>query len=149
MTSEHLYNSLEIAFTKQFKGVPGLLHDVLTTTKKVILEQSGYPVLSLKYEDPKELFNSLCSCLNVNVQKIVSKNRHQENVAIRQFYCYAAKQIFENKYTLDQIGNVIGGKDHTTVIHCIQTCKKLLESNDLTMLVIQKKWELFNQVKAA
>ena len=144
MTPEHLYNSLEIEFSRRFNSMPGLLGDIMGVCREVVFKGIGENLM-VKYETPYSLFLGICQALDVRPDVIVIKDRLREKVAIRQFYCYTAKQVYETRFSLTEIGEVIGGKDHTTVIHCVNTCKDRLETNDLLMASISNKWKIFNQ----
>lgn len=52
---------------------------------------------------------------NVSVEDIKSKTRKRPVVFARQCYCYLANM--HTKVGLKRIGELIGGRDHSTVIH--------------------------------
>jgi chromosomal replication initiation ATPase DnaA len=60
-------------------------------------------------------------------KQIESKSRKREIVLARQLYCVYAKQRLGD-ISLKSIGLAIGNRDHTTVIHSIQTVKDLLDT---------------------
>lgn len=76
---------------------------------------------------------------------VLGKSRKREIVKIRQSYAYYAKQIYIDK-TLKTIGQSLGKRDHSTIIHSIQTFndlknreyKQIKEDLDLILLNKQK-----------
>lgn len=56
-----------------------------------------------------------------------SKCRHRPLVELRSMFCFMARQM---GYNLVIIGQFLGNRDHTTVIHNIHTCKNLLETDE-------------------
>lgn len=63
---------------------------------------------------------------------LISKTRAREVVEARQLYCVFAKMFLN--YSLKTIGESVGGRDHTTIIHARKTIKDLIESNDETIV---------------
>jgi hypothetical protein len=47
-------------------------------------------------------------------------------VELRFIFCFIAKKL---NYTLDEIGDFLGKRDHTTVIYAIRTFKNLYETD--------------------
>ncbi len=64
---------------------------------------------------------------NITVNDLKSKSRKQEIVYARQIAMYFAKEY--TKYTLKAIGYHFGNRDHTTVIHALQSVHDLMTSN--------------------
>ena len=90
-----------------------------------LLPQISDPIksdLSLKIRD------TVCLVCNVTWDKVQSKSRKREIVLARQLYCFY--MCFYTKLSLKRIGETIGGRDHTTVIHSRQTIIDLLDSLD-------------------
>jgi chromosomal replication initiation ATPase DnaA len=72
-------------------------------------------------------------------ERLISKDRKRELVIGRQLYCYYAKQILGS--SLKTIGKAVGGRDHTTAIHSIQTIKDLVWQKDADILDSMKHIE--------
>jgi chromosomal replication initiation ATPase DnaA len=64
------------------------------------------------------LLEAVCAHLWVPKADAVSNRRNQRAVAARQIYYYLAKK--HTARSLQQIGRIVGGKDHTTVLHGCQ-----------------------------
>jgi len=59
---------------------------------------------------------------------MVSPARNKELVQPRQVAMYLIRQ--ETDASLPEIGNLLGGRDHTTVLHGIERIKDRLESEE-------------------
>jgi chromosomal replication initiator protein len=70
-----------------------------------------------------EIIEKVGEYYKVPVNKIREKDRRKEVVHCRQMGMYIAKMV--TKYSLKTIGLHFGGRDHSTVIHSIQTIEKL------------------------
>jgi chromosomal replication initiation ATPase DnaA len=67
----------------------------------------------------------------ITIQMIRSANRLKKLAAARQLFCWYARQ--HSFLTLKQIGEMIH-RDHSTIIHSIQTCQDRLDTQDSLML---------------
>lgn len=59
--------------------------------------------------------------------KLSAKCRLRPLVEVRNIFCYMARQM---GYSLVTIGQYLGNRDHTTVIHNVATCRNLLETDE-------------------
>lgn len=90
-------------------------------------------------DDVKKL---VCSYFNINDELLCSSTRKQEVVYVRQIAIYLA-----NKYTEDshvQIGRLIGGRNHSTVIHSIKQVNNMLDTEPKTRIDIEALEKQFN-----
>jgi chromosomal replication initiation ATPase DnaA len=89
------------------------------------------------YEDPQysksigDIIEIVCEETGVDKQVMPKKTRKREVVITRQLIAYYAKMC--THLSLKEIGSILGGRDHTTAIHSIQTVKDLLDSGNLAM----------------
>ncbi|MCS7059921.1 MAG: chromosomal replication initiator protein DnaA [Anaerolineae bacterium] len=77
---------------------------------------------------PSQVIETVAKYYNISVQEIVSSSRSKELVQPRQVAMYLVRQ--ETDASLPEIGALLGGRDHTTVIHGIERVKERLESED-------------------
>jgi len=64
----------------------------------------------------------------LSVKEIKSKSRVREIVEWRHIACYICR---ENGYgTFSKIGQVLGGKDHSTILSAVNKVSDLLQTND-------------------
>lgn len=73
--------------------------------------------------------------------KLTSKDRYRELVELRNIYCFLARQL---NYSLVIIGQSLGNRDHTTVIHSLTCFKNLLETEEGFR---QKYFKILNYIK--
>lgn len=97
--------------------------------------------LSLARRILENMFNNLEKEINIEmIQKSVSayfsisidalkdKSRKKEIATARQVAMYFAKEYTD--YSLKQIGQYFGGRDHSTVIHAVQSVHNLIDTDD-------------------
>lgn len=107
------------------------LDEVKNLTKNIV-KVSGNTSL-------KDILKAVASFYKVDEKSILDKNRKQEIVKPRQVLMYILREYFD--YSLSNIGQKLGGRDHTTVIHACDKVKTELASN-------QVLFEEINQIKS-
>jgi chromosomal replication initiator protein len=65
---------------------------------------------------------------NIKIQDLSSKKRPENIATARQIAMFITRQLTD--YSLVQIGQYFGGKDHTTVMHAIDKIEKLIKSDE-------------------
>ncbi len=75
--------------------------------------------------DIENIQKVVCQYFNVKEEEIKGKSRTQNIVKARQIAMYLCKEYTE--LSLKAIGYHFGGRDHSTVIHAIQTISDLIE----------------------
>lgn len=92
--------------------------------KNIISEKNKKKISKISIE---EIITIVAEYYKVPVNHIREKNRRKEVAFCRQCAMYMVK-LFTN-YSLKSIGLHFGGRDHSTVIHAIQTIENLKESD--------------------
>jgi chromosomal replication initiator protein len=77
---------------------------------------------------PSQVIETCAKFYNISVPEIVSASRSREMVQPRQVAMYLIRQ--ETDASLPEIGGLLGGRDHTTVIHGVERIKERLETED-------------------
>ena len=107
-----------------------------------------------KYDRTNNILNAIQNYLKTieNIQKLVAdhlkvpvetlfgKTRKRSIVIARQLSMYLAKTMTDK--SLKNIGEVFGGRDHSTVIYSIKTVQDLMETDTYfkeTVLELEKK----------
>lgn len=75
----------------------------------------------------EDIQRKVCDYLNIPEDMIRAKTRKQEVVFARQLAMYLCKEL--TNFSLKTIGLHFGGRDHSTVIHAIQTIEELLRKD--------------------
>ncbi|MCR5272487.1 MAG: chromosomal replication initiator protein DnaA [Lachnospiraceae bacterium] len=69
------------------------------------------------------------------INQMISKNRSSDYVRARQVAMYLCKQMTD--IPLDSIGQLLGGRDHSTILHGINKMSDELETNETTRNMIE------------
>ena len=72
-----------------------------------------------------DILEKVCNHYNVSQQNVFSKSRKRDFVMVRQISMYLAQKY--TKMPASRIGQLIGGRDHSTVIHSCSTVEKRLK----------------------
>jgi chromosomal replication initiator protein len=95
---------------------------------------------------PDEVVSKVAGAFGVTVQNLVGPDRRQEVVLPRQIAMYLLR--VEANCSLPKIGEALGGRDHTTVMHACQKVTDLLERDDkLRRQVIEIRDQIYGQSK--
>ncbi len=89
-----------------------------------------------------DVLKAVADYFAVSFEELKGKSRKKEIVLARQIAMYLAKEFTPN--SLKSIGIILGGRDHSTVIHAIQTISDMVaEKKDIQTAVedIRKKLE--------
>lgn len=66
---------------------------------------------------------------NVSITDLKSKKRHKDIALVRQVMFYLMKKL--SFFSLQAIGDFIGGRDHSTVIHAIEKVETLIKTDSV------------------
>ena len=82
-------------------------------------KESGYLV---------DILEDICEVFDLDKEYLGSPKKKRERAIYRFIYCYVAR--IKTKATLKEIGALIGGRDHTTVLNAIMVFKNLTDKKD-------------------
>lgn len=124
-----VYNRLEGAKEElTVQKAEDILKDIISTN-------------SIKEITPDLLIKVVSDHTNIPYDDIVSSKRSKEIATARQIVMYLCREYLD-RYSLKQIGDAVGGKDHSTVINGIDRIKDLIETDSnmkITIDEIEKK----------
>lgn len=122
------------------RGLEGLLLRVITQSQsrgeEEITEESVASVISLSKDEkpagfhPDEIIESVCTFYNVKATQLRSSKRDAFLVRPRQVAMFLLKKRLG--LTLVEIGNLLGGRDHTTVMHGVEKIELLVENSKIS-----------------
>jgi chromosomal replication initiator protein len=93
---------------------------------------------------PERVIDLVARAFNLNTEKLLSRDRSRKVALPRQIAMYLLRE--EVNASLPQIGNALGGRDHTTVMYGIEKVADLLERDDrLRRQVVQIRQQLYGQ----
>ncbi|MDR1683630.1 MAG: chromosomal replication initiator protein DnaA, partial [Candidatus Symbiothrix sp.] len=79
---------------------------------------------------------TVSSYYKLDMQDILSTSRKREMALARQVIMYFAKNY--TNYSCAHIGSLVGGRDHATVIHAINTVRNMMETNKVFNAAIKE-----------
>jgi chromosomal replication initiator protein len=102
----------------------------------------------LKHREKKEVtvdevIKAVASKLNVKIADIKSQNKTKNFVFSRQIAMYLSRKMTNASYP--DIGEKIGGRDHSTVIYAFNKMKKLVEEDTNLKRIVQELEDAMNK----
>lgn len=94
--------------------------------------------------NPSDILRVLEEHSDIKWAEVVSHARKRPIAQMRQVICYILyKQDKQYKMTLKEIGKLLGGRDHTTILTAIQTASNLHETNETTVVEFFKLFQSY------
>lgn len=91
------------------------------------------------------IIDTVCEHLNVSAQDVNGKSRKKEYTLARQIIMYLAQKLTNNPAV--RIGRLLGGRDHSTVIHgCRKIEKQISADKELKKLIADLEKEIKKKV---
>jgi len=116
---------------------PDLISSLLHT--KTLASNQSKPT---KRVSPQELLDAVSSYFDIKATLLKGPKRDRPIARPRQVYMYLAKN--ELNLTYDDIGGSLGGRDHTTIMHGVETITQELSTNESLRQAVagikQKLW---------
>lgn len=107
----------------------------IQTWQTELMEFTGIQSISLSVNYPQqfsltleEMAEVICHVTKVPMAMLKAKTRLRKIVLCRHLLCYYGRQTCRETYK--QIGEFIGGRDHTTAIHGEHSVENLMVTND-------------------
>lgn len=131
------------------RELEGKLMQILQTLKARNLEASPENIATHLGKSPKKLLtlthaqviSTICSYFNVTSKELTGPRRQKGLVLPRHFVMYILSE--ELGMTVEKIGQVLGGRDHTTVMHARDKIKELvLKDREVQRMFIEVKQNL-------
>lgn len=124
--------------TEDTRELEGLLLRVMTQATSEHEETSpGLAEKALKLNGgvrknlyPEDVIKSICAFYQIKSTQLKGVKRDAKLVRARQACMYVLKR--ESRLTYSEIGNILGGRDHTTIIHGVDKIERLLSSHVFT-----------------
>lgn len=96
-----------------------------TLTESVVRSFLGNGISFDKKLDHKKVLNSINQYFNIKMMDITGPKRNKELVLPRQLAMYILYQ--ECKLPYEKIGEMLGGRDHTTIMHGVEKIGEVVE----------------------
>ena len=79
--------------------------------------------------EPAHVMNSVARAFNLTTEELLSRDRSRKVALPRQVAMYLIREI--GNVSLPQIGETMGGRDHTTVMYACEKVADMIERDDL------------------
>ncbi|MGE5221894.1 MAG: chromosomal replication initiator protein DnaA [Omnitrophica WOR_2 bacterium] len=97
---------------------------------------------------PNDIVRAVADNFGVTMEQLLSKDRSHDIALPRQIAMYLLRE--ESKISLPQIGETLGGRDHTTIMYGCDKVADMLEQDDrLRRQVIEIKEQIFGRSNLA
>ncbi len=98
--------------------------------------------------DPGRVVDLVAKKFNLTVEKLLGRNRSRDVALPRQIAMYLLRE--EVNLSLPQIGETLGGRDHTTVMYAIEKITDQIERDDrLRRDIVQIRQQLYGNTAVA
>lgn len=134
--------------TRSLEGLLLLLMTQAKTTDQEVTLDLAKKILGKAEEEKRghlhaeDIVRYVCDFYNVKSTQIKGPKREASLVRARQVLMYLLKK--ELRMTYVEIGNVIGGRDHTTVIHGVEKMEHLVDNKAAVLEDIKGITQRFN-----
>ena len=93
---------------------------------------------------PSEVVRSVADAFGLPIERMLGRDRSQEVALPRQIAMYLLRE--ESNISLPQIGEVLGGRDHTTIMYGCEKINDLIERDDrLRRRVVEIREHIYKQ----
>jgi chromosomal replication initiator protein len=99
-------------------------------TEQAILRLLGKKAQAQHTLKPDQIIDTICEFYNIKPTQLKGKKRDAYLVRPRHVCMYLLKE--EGKLTFVEIGNMLGGRDHTTIMHAVEKIEGLLANSENT-----------------
>ncbi len=97
--------------------------------------------------EPKDIVGVVASTFGLSTDRLLGRDRSREVALPRQIAMYLLRE--EANVSLPQIGEAIGGRDHTTVMYACDKVADLIERDDrLRRQILSIREKLYNNARA-
>lgn len=74
-------------------------------------------ILDKKKQIQKHLYRFIFLRYGISEYEITTRDRKANKIKLREFICFYLRN---NNFSLNEIGHIVGGRDHTTVINALK-----------------------------
>jgi len=142
---EDVIKAIASSFETNIRELEGKLVQILQTLKTQNLPPSvenisrfiNTPIKTVSL-DPKKILTAICGYFHLNLKDLSGPKRQKGLVLPRHIAMYILTE--ELSLTVEKTGGLLGGRDHTTVMHGRDRIKKLINTDrEVQKMVIEVK----------
>lgn len=152
LLSEDVLNLIASTFETNARELEGKLIQILQLLKaqnKEATPEFIQQILGPKQKDVfihvsyKQVLSTVCNYFNIRLSDLVGPKRNKQLVLPRHIVMHLLSE--DLNMTVEKIGDILGGRDHTTVMHGRDKIKKLiLNDREVQKIFIEVKQSLTN-----
>ncbi|MDI6860677.1 MAG: chromosomal replication initiator protein DnaA [Caldisericia bacterium] len=135
---DEVFNFIAEKITSNIRELEGALIRILAhaslSNQEITLDYAK-KILSGIYDkvkkidlSPDKIKSTVADYFSLSVKDLEGERRSQDYVVPRQIAMYLIREL--TNYSLPQIGEIFGGRDHSTVLHSIEKIKKELKKDE-------------------
>lgn len=134
--SDEVIDTIAKGVETNIRELEGTFHQVLTYAQTQKVELTPEVVMEILGENfkknkmvttPQKIIDTTCVYYAIKQKDLKGKRRLKEVVRPRQITMYLLRDLTE--LPLTQVGDLLGGRDHTTVMHGVEKIRKLMGEN--------------------
>lgn len=92
---------------------------------------------------PDSILDAVCKYFNIEKEEILGKKKNKEIVEPRQMAMYLMCDLLD--LPLTSIGQIFGGRDHTTVLHAREKITNLIKTNNRIKVIVNDLKSMANK----
>ena len=128
----------KVVFYAELIGSPSATMDVVPEALKDIVDTTKHSVT------PERIVDCVCKYFSISKDDIVGKKKNKEIVEPRQIAMYLIYEMLD--LPLMNIGDIFGGRDHTTVIHAKTKIDQMYKENNRIKVCVNDLKNMINRV---
>lgn len=133
--------------TSNIREMEGLLNKVIFLSKleekepsvelvREVLRETNDTPLAIPNVTENKIISAVCARFNVAKELMISKKRDKDLVEARQICIYVMTEMMD--IPLTKIGALMGGRDHTTIMHARDKIAEKVENNPRIKILIDE-----------
>ncbi len=133
--SEQIMHILATSIKSNIRELEGVINTIKSLSLHTKINEDSVKELlkrfapqRKKYFSPQEIMEAVCTYFNVTSRDLKSSKRHKSLSIARQLLIYFLKQY--TMMNLQDIGALLGGRNHSTVIYSYNKISDLIHTND-------------------
>ena len=128
----------KVVFYAELLGKPKATMDIVADALKDIVDTTTQSVT------PERIVDCVCKYFNVSKEDIVGKKKNKEIVEPRQIAMYLIYEMLD--LPLMKIGEIFGGRDHTTVINARTKIEQMYKENNRIKVCVNDLKNMVNRI---
>lgn len=120
-------------------------HQQVRELERLSVSQSD--IVYTEYSELDIMADICCKTFGVDHDRFFSKSRERELADCRHMFFFMARNYTNINYTLKSIGQFTGGRDHTTVLHGVNTIYDRMDFESSLPLIASSILDEFNRLR--